>query len=193
MELTATTLARGRVRLEPLEEHHRAGLTAAAERDVSIFRLMPFPVAAQGYDGVFDWVLSQQRAGVWLPHVVFLDDQVVGQSCYLNPRPRDAGVEIGGTWYVRAAQGGIANPSAKFLLLGHAFACGAERVEFKTDATNAQSRAALLKLGCAFEGVHRHHMRRTDGSWRDSAWYSILREEWPDLRARLEARLAALS
>jgi RimJ/RimL family protein N-acetyltransferase len=76
------------------------------------------------------------------------------------------------------------------LLLGHAFASGAERVELKTDALNARSRAAMLKLGCAFEGVHRHHMRRPDGSWRDTAWFSILREEWPGVRTRLEARLA---
>ncbi|HYD87212.1 MAG TPA: GNAT family protein [Vitreimonas sp.] len=116
---------------------------------------------------------------------------IVGQSCYLTIRPRDAGVEIGGTWYVRAAQGTAINPAAKLALLDHAFACGIERVEFKTDALNAQSRAALTKLGATFEGVHRRHMRRPNGTWRDSAYFSIIREDWPHVRANLEARLAA--
>ena len=85
------------------------------------------------------------------------------------------------------------NPTAKLLLLGHAFARGAERVELKTDALNDHSRAAILKLGAKFEGIHRRHMRRADGTLRDTAWYSVLREEWPEVKAGLEARLAALS
>jgi N-acetyltransferase len=76
------------------------------------------------------------------------------------------------------------------LLIGHAFACGAERVELKTDALNAQSRAAMLKLGAVFEGVHRKHMRRADGSLRDTAWFSVVREDWAGVKAGLEARLA---
>ena len=117
--------------------------------------------------------------------------KIVGQSCYINPRPKDACVEIGGTWYAPEAQGTAINPAAKLLLLGHAFDSSAERVEFKTDARNARSRAAMEKLGCAFEGVFRRHMRRPDGSWRDTAWYAIIREEWPGVKARLEARLEA--
>jgi RimJ/RimL family protein N-acetyltransferase len=117
--------------------------------------------------------------------------KLVGQSCYLNPRPRDAGVEIGSTWYAGSAQGTFVNPAAKLLLIGHAFACGAERVELKTDALNARSRAAMLKMGATFEGIHRRHMRRADGTLRDTAWFSVLREEWPEVKAGLEARLAA--
>jgi N-acetyltransferase len=83
------------------------------------------------------------------------------------------------------------NPACKLLMFRHAFDCGAERVELKTDALNERSRAAILKLGAQFEGVHRRHMRRRDGTLRDTAWYSVLREEWPDVKARLEARLAA--
>jgi RimJ/RimL family protein N-acetyltransferase len=74
-----------------------------------------------------------------------------------------------------------------------AFEAGAERVELKTDAQNAHSRAAILKLGAAFEGVHRHHMRRPWGGWRDTAWYSVLRDEWPEVRDGLMARLAAFA
>jgi RimJ/RimL family protein N-acetyltransferase len=189
MELAARTLENAHVRLEPLEERHRAAMIAVADADPSIFRHMPYPVAREGFGPSFDWLLGERAAGRWIPHVVFAAGEPVGQSCYLTIRPRDAGVEIGGTWYVRAAQGTKINPAAKLLLLDHAFACGAERVEFKTDALNAQSRAALTKLGATFEGVHRRHMRRPDGSWRDSAYFSIIREEWDGVRARIEARL----
>jgi RimJ/RimL family protein N-acetyltransferase len=118
---------------------------------------------------------------------------IIGQSCYLNIRPEHSGVEIGGTWYAPHAQGTAINPAAKLLLLGHAFDCGAERVEFKTDALNAQSRAALTKLGATFEGIFRRQMRRPNGTMRDNAYFSVIREEWPALRERIEARIAAFN
>lgn len=192
MNLAATTLTHGRVRLEPFEERHRAGLTAAAEADMGIFSHMPFAVTEKGYSWWFDILRADQAAGRSIPHAVFADDAIVGQSCYLNPRPRDAGVEIGSTWYRREAQATLVNPSAKLLLLGHAFACGAERVELKTDALNQQSRGAMLRMGAKFEGIHRWHMRRADGSMRDTAWFSVIREEWPAVKAGLETRLATL-
>lgn len=189
MNLAAATLEHKRVRLEPFEERHREGLTAAAA-DPTIWRHIPYPVQRDGYGGWFEWLRAEQAAGRWMPFAVLADGRIVGQSCYINPRPNDLGVEIGGTWYAPEAQGTFVNPAAKLLLLGHAFASGAERVELKTDALNARSRAAMLKLGCAFEGVHRHHMRRPDGTWRDTAWFSVLSEEWPGVLERLEARLA---
>jgi N-acetyltransferase len=193
MELAARTLENAYVRLEPLEARHRAEAIAAAEADPAIFRHMPYPVAEHGFAPSFDWLLKERVAGRWIPHAVRAPDgRFVGQSCYLTIRERDAGVEIGGTWYVRDAQGTAINPAAKLALLDNAFAQGAERVEFKTDALNAQSRAALTKLGATFEGVHRRHMKRLDGTWRDSAYFSIVREDWAEVRARLESRLAAL-
>lgn len=194
MQLAARTLENAFVRLEPLEERHRDAMIAAAETDASIFRHMPYPVAQQGFAPSFDWLLAERAAGRWIPHAVHTPDgRVVGQSCYLAIRERDSGVEIGGTWYRREAQGTAINPAAKLALLDNAFACGAERVEFKTDALNAQSRAALTKLGASFEGIHRHHMRRPDGTWRDSAYFSIIRDEWPDVRAKIGARLVSFS
>ena len=189
MKLAAAILERGAVRLEPFEEHHRASLAAVAEADTEIFRHIPFPVATQGYSGWFDYLRADHAAGRSIPHAVFWNGQIVGQSCYLNIRPREAGVEIGSTWYARAAQGGIVNPSCKLLLIGNAFDQGAERVELKTDALNQHSRGAMLKMGATFEGIHRKHMRRADGSLRDTAWFSVIRDEWPVLRAGLEARL----
>ena len=194
MELAARILENAWVRLEPLEERHRAEMIAAAEADASIFRHMPYPVEAQGFAPTFDWLLNERAEGRWIPHLVRPPDgRVVGQSCYLTIRPRDAGVEIGGTWYVREAQGTAINPAAKLALLDNAFTQGAERVEFKTDALNAQSRAALTKLGATFEGIHRRHMRRPNGTMRDSAYFAIVREDWPDVRTRIEARLAAFN
>jgi N-acetyltransferase len=194
MELAARILEKAYVRLEPLEERHRAGMIAAAEADPTIFRHMPYPVEKDGFAPSFAWLLNERAAGRWIPHAIrTLDGRIVGQSCYLTIRERDAGVEIGGTWYMREAQGTAINPAAKLALLDNAFAQGAERVEFKTDALNAQSRAALTKLGATFEGIHRHHMKRLNGTWRDSAYFSIIREDWPVIRVRIEARLAPLS
>lgn len=194
MQLAAATLTHASVRLEPFEPRHRAGLTAAAEADVDIFRHMAFAIAENGYGAWFDWLREEQAAGRWIPHaLVAPDGRLVGQSCYLTLRPKDCGVEIGGTWVAREAQGAAINPAAKLLLLDHAFACGAERVEFKTDALNAQSRAALLKLGANFEGIFRRQMRRPNRTWRDNAYFSIIREDWPSVRARLEARIAAFA
>jgi N-acetyltransferase len=191
MKLAARTLERGRVRLEPFEERHREGLAAVANADPGLFRHIPFPVATQGYSGWFDLLRADQEAGRSIPHAVFADGAIVGQSCYLNIRPREAGVEIGSTWYARAAQATFVNPSCKLLLIGNAFEQGAERVELKTDALNEQSRGAMLKMGAQFEGIHRKHMRRADGSLRDTAWFSVIREEWPAVQGGLEARLAA--
>lgn len=118
------------------------------------------------------------------------NERIVGQTCYLAIRPEHSGVEIGGTWYAREAQATAINPAAKLLLITHAFACGAERVEFKTDALNVQSRGALTKLGATFEGIFRRQMRRPNGTMRDNAYFSIIRDEWDEVRVKIETRLA---
>lgn len=193
MKLDHKPLANDWVRLEPLAEQHRADLRSAMD-DGSALRFSPSREFHEGgFDAYFDWQFEQGRAGRWLPYAVVVGGRSVGQTSFINPRAYDAGVEIGGTWYEPAARGGAVNPSCKLLLMRHAFGSGAERVELKTDAENAQSRAAILKLGGQFEGVHRHHMRRPWGGWRDTAWYSVLREEWPGVEAKLEARLAAFT
>jgi N-acetyltransferase len=192
MELAARILERGGIRLEPFEERHLEGLTAASLIDAAVFRHMPVPVAAKGYRFWWEILRADQAAGRSIPHAVLRDGVVVGQSCYLNIRNRDAGVEIGSTWYMPDAQRTVVNPTCKLLLIGNAFEQGAERVELKTDALNNASRGAMLKMGAKFEGIHRKHMRRADGTLRDTAWYSVIREEWPEVKAGLEARLAAL-
>lgn len=188
MKLEPRTLEDKHVRLEPIVEAHREPLRTIS-RDPAIWRHWPRDMT--NWDEVFDWQLAEHAAGRWLLHGVVANGAYVGQTCYLNMRPADSSAEIGGTWYAPTAQGGMTNPACKRLLLMHAFESGAERVELKTDALNARSRAAILKMGATFEGIHRHHMRRPDGSWRDTAWFSVLREEWPRVREGLEARLSS--
>jgi N-acetyltransferase len=115
----------------------------------------------------------------------------MGSTRYLNFEPAHRRVEIGWTWLRRSAWRTGANVEAKLLLLGHAFeSCGIQRVEFKTDARNQQTRGSLLALGARFEGIARKHMVLPTGP-RDSAWYAITDDDWPVVKERLEARLGA--
>ncbi len=98
---------------------------------------------------------------------------------------------IGWTAYDPRVWGTAVNPEAKLLLLGLAFDHGFGRVKLQADALNDRSRAAILKLGAQFEGIARRHKPRADGSWRDSAVYAVIVDDWPSVRAGLEARLAA--
>jgi RimJ/RimL family protein N-acetyltransferase len=121
---------------------------------------------------------------------VLADGEVVGMSSYLNIDRANAVTEIGGTYYRPDVRGGAVNPAAKRLLLTHAFDGGARRVQFKVDALNARSRAAVLRLGAAQEGILRQDRVTWTGRIRDTAVFSILAEEWPKVRATLDARLA---
>lgn len=193
MILTPVERADVFVRLAPMTEAHAQPLAALADANPDLFVHWPRDVS-RGYAAEVAWQLQEQAEGRFIAHVV-LDPQgrVLGQTCYLNLRPAHAGVEIGATWYAPEAHGTAINPAAKRLMLSHAFAAGAERVELKTDANNRRSRAAILKMGARFEGVFRRHMKRPDGTWRDTAWYSVIREDWPAVRAGLDDRLSALA
>lgn len=192
MKLEHRTLTNRWVALEPLDERHKADLRVAIGDPLDTLKYSPNPqLYHDGLDAMIDWQREQGAAGRWLPFAVVADGRAVGQTSFINPREYDRGVEIGGTWYSASVRGGPVNPSCKLLLMTHAFESGAERVELKTDSENAHSRAAILKLGASFEGIHRHHMRRPWGGWRSTAWYSVLRDEWPGVRAKLEARLKA--
>lgn len=193
MILPDSPLMHERLRLEPYAPTHRAGLLAAGG-DATLFRWWPRAMAGDDFARTLDWLEAEIAAGRWRAFTVMQPDgRILGQTCYLNIDWTHDRVEIGGTWYTAEAQGGVVNPIAKLLMLGAAFDGGAERVELKTDSMNARSRAAILKLGATFEGVFRRHLRRPDGTWRDTAWYSILRDEWPDVRARLLTRIAAIA
>ncbi|MEQ8268155.1 MAG: GNAT family protein [Parvibaculum sp.] len=191
-EIAAVPLEAAGVRLEPLCEAHRAGLSEAADA-ADIWRYMPYDARGAGFDRWFDWSLdlnSRNAETVWAVRTA--DGALAGSTRYLNIAARDKRVEIGSTWYMPAVWGGRINPACKFMLLAHGFeTLGLNRIEFKTDARNARSQAAIAKLGAVREGVFRRHMVLADGHIRDSVYFSIIREDWPAVKTRLEERLAS--
>jgi aminoglycoside 6'-N-acetyltransferase len=144
------------------------------------------------FPGDFDrWFDDALGAPDEVPFAVLVDGREVGSTRYLSFFPEHRRVEIGWTWLRRSAWGTGANVETKLLLLEHAFERhGLQRVEFKTDARNQQTRGALLALGARFEGVFRKHMMLPSGP-RDSAWYAIVEDDWPAVRERLTARVDA--
>ena len=173
------------VRLEPIDERHREGLREAAEREPHIHRYTN--MYSLGFERWFDLALASETE---LPVVVHVDDTPVGSTRYLNIETFHGRTEIGWTWLERAHWGTGANVEAKYLLLRNAFEdWGAMRVEFKTDARNLRVRGALLGVGASFDGIFRKHMILPD-SIRDSAWYSIVDDDWPRVREMLEAKIA---
>ncbi|ABS62711.1 conserved hypothetical protein [Parvibaculum lavamentivorans DS-1] len=189
----AVPIENSAVRLEPLAEAHREALAAAAGA-AEIWRYMPYDGAGDGFHRWFDWSLSlneQQSETIWAVRNL-ADGAIVGSTRYLNIAAKDLRAEIGGTWYAPAVWGGRVNPACKLMLLGHGFEeLGLNRIEFKTDARNLRSQAAIAKLGALREGIFRRHMVLPDGHIRDSVYFSIIREEWPGVKARLEERLAS--
>jgi N-acetyltransferase len=178
--------------MEPLDERHLEDLARVAF-DQAIWRwTIARPLDDAGLRAWLDQALANARGSTEVPFATIdlASDQAIGSSRYMTIAPEHRRLEIGWTWVGTAWQRTGANREAKLLQLGHAFeTLGAERVEFKTHARNERSRAALLGIGATFEGVLRHHTIMPDGSNRDSAFYSVLAREWPDLKSRLEARL----
>jgi N-acetyltransferase len=180
------------VRLEPLQAEHEEGLWLAS-RDPRIWRWLSVvqPQTSVEWTPFFEQALEAANAGMEIPLVTLRREQIVGSTRFLALRPEHRSVEIGWTWLHPSAWGTGANVEAKLLQLEHAFSTwGCRRVEFKTDPSNERSRGALEALGATFEGIHRKHMLVRDGRSRDSAWYSVVDDEWPGVRLHLEARLA---
>jgi RimJ/RimL family protein N-acetyltransferase len=161
---------------------------AAAAADTRIWAHTAFGPTARDYVAT---ALAAQAKGEQVPFVVrrLTDGKVLGMSRLFEIDAHHGRCEIGYTWYIPEVWGSAVNPEAKLLLLTHCFeSWGAHRVQFKTDHENLRSQAAIAKLGAVKEGVLRAHMIRPDGSQRHSVIYSITRAEWPDVKARLEAR-----
>jgi len=190
MDLTSKILSGAHVRLEPLNEGHREGLRVAAN-DPDTWKWMSLRGDGDHFDFWFDYLLADQAKGNAISHAVMVGDQIIGHSAYLVITPHFDRVEIGWTWYARDHRGTKVNPECKLLLLGHAFDCGAERVELKTHHKNIHSQNAMAKMGAVREGVLRRHAKTWDGNYRDTVFFSVLREEWPAVKAGLEARLSA--
>ncbi len=143
------------------------------------------------FDGGWDALMAQQASGTRIAFAVIHDDRVVGLSTFIDIQPTNRAVEIGTTYYRPSARGTVVNPATKRLMLDHAFGTGASRVAFQVDAINRRSQAAMAKLGATREGVLRDDKVTWTGRVRSSVIYSILFEEWPAIRDRLDARLVA--
>jgi RimJ/RimL family protein N-acetyltransferase len=171
------------VTLEPLTPSHVDALREAAD-DERIWRYM---VTTDPDEWIPHALADESR----VQFVALREGRPVGSTSYLSLAPEHLRLEIGNTWMNPSTWGTGANTEAKYLLLRHAFErLGARRVEFKTDANNARARAALAALPAEFEGVHRKHMLVRGGERRDSAWYAVIDDDWPTVRARLEERLS---
>jgi N-acetyltransferase len=189
----ATTLEGVLVRLEPLAPGHAEGLWEAS-RDPRVWRWLSIvqPRTRNELDDYVGDALARAAEGTEFPFATVrrADGRVLGSTRFLALRPEHRSIEIGWTWLATEAWGTGANVEAKLLMLEHAFErLGCRRVELKTDALNERSRAAIDALPARFEGIHRKHMLVRDGESRDSAWYSVLDEEWPAVRANLVRRL----
>jgi RimJ/RimL family protein N-acetyltransferase len=188
------TLQGAQVRLLPLTLGHLDALCVVG-LDPELWRLIPSkaetPEEMRAY---LETALDEQRRGVSLPFVTALkgSGQVVGSSRYMNVDVENRRLEIGCTWIGKPWQRSAVNTEAKLLMLKHAFeVLGCVRVELKTDFLNQQSRNAILRLGAKQEGIFRRHVLTWTGRMRDTVYFSILDDEWPGVRAGLEAKLAA--
>jgi RimJ/RimL family protein N-acetyltransferase len=170
--------------LEPLGPEHLDGIRAAAA-DERIWTWM-------WTTDIDAWLEHTFGMEVLHPFAVLKDGSVIGSTSYLLWEPQHLRVEIGNTWNHPSTWNTGANVEAKYLLLRHAFEeHGFRRVEFKTDAKNERARRALAALPAEFEGIHRKHMVVRGGERRDSAWYAVIDDDWPEVKAALERRLEA--
>jgi len=198
LPVNALELSGGRARLEPLSPAHAPDLLGAAGED-DLWRYMPVPRPRNlaEMEAIIASALADRDTGSAFPFAVIdrTSGRAVGSTRYLCIEPPNLSVEIGWTWYGASARRTSINTECKYLLMRHAFEAmwpgGANRVQLRTDARNERSRAAILRVGAQFEGVWRKHRVMHDGHVRDSAFYSVVRAEWPGVGARLEGMLLA--
>jgi len=195
MDVRPVTLEGQHVRLEPLSLDHHAGLCEVG-LDEELWRWIPQPVRTA--DEMREYIalaLRWQHEGSALPFATidFASGKVIGSTRYGNIDRVNRHVEIGWTWLGIKWQRTAANTEAKFLMLRHAFeTLGCLRVEFKTDSLNEKSRNAILRIGAKEEGIFRNHMVTHTGRVRHSVYYSIIDSEWPEIKVRLQEKLARI-
>lgn len=190
---TARVLEGELVRLEPIALAHEDGLwEASRDPRTWVWLSVEQPQTRAELRAYLDSALANAADGTEMPLVTVRreDGRVLGSTRFLALRPEHRSLEIGWTWLQPEAWGTGVNVEAKLLMLEHAFErLGCLRVELKTDARNERSRRAMEALPAQFEGIHRKQMLVRDGLRRDSAWYSVIDDEWPAVRANLLRRL----
>lgn len=191
-DVRPVTLEGVHVRLEPLSREHLDGMVAAGSFDEIWTWISVRPAGRAGFERWIDDALAARDAGSELPFTTFdrASGEIVGGTRYLNIAPESRRLEIGWTWITPPMQRTYVNTEAKYLQLRHCFEeLGCRRVELKTDWRNEKSRNAMLRIGARFEGIARKQMVTFDGTNRDNAWFAIVDDDWPAVKARLEAML----
>ncbi len=183
------------VRLEPLRPEHADALFEAGRGLDWAWMLGPLPTREAVAHRIEEGLRREARDSDYAFAVIRKPEgRVVGSTAYLNVVSKHRRLEVGSTWYAREHWGTVVNPECKLLLLTHAFEdWGAVRVQLGTDENNVHSQRAILKLGARFEGVLRNHGIRPDGTVRNAYLYSIVDREWPEVKARLSARVRRAS
>ena len=189
------TLERFAVRLEPIRSQHLESFWEASKDDLdNIFQWIPYRMKSkEDFQHVMDKALAEQERGesVVFATVERSSGQVIGSTRFMNIDRVNCRVEIGSTWIAPAWHRTAVNTEAKYLMLRHAFEeWQCMRVELKTDALNQRSRNAILRIGAKEEGILRKHLITCTGRVRDTVYFSILDTEWPEVRGRLQAKLA---
>ena len=180
MSQLAAPMSGDGVRAEPMAEAHRADLKAACAEETEVWAIYATNFGPDGFDASFDRIMALP----WVRFVLFEGDALVGMSCFLNIDHERGVLEIGNTYYRPAWRGTGFNRRAKDMMLTHAFDAGYRRVEFRVDARNQRSQAAMEKLGAVREGVMRADRITWTGHVRDTVLFSILRDEWPTAQLR---------
>ena len=180
--------------LVPLAQGHIADLYEAIGSDPEIYRWLPFssPQSLVEFSAILEGFIRDSVSGLRQAHAVILKEgnRPIGTTSFLDLNPTHNSLEIGSTFYAKEFWRSFVNTECKFLMLTEAFEIrGVERVTLKTDSLNQRSRNAIERIGAKYEGILRHHMRRPDGTWRDSAYFSILKEEWPQVRESLLSKM----
>lgn len=190
----APALAGAVARLEPLTAEHEAPLFAVSQHPEIWRWTREYPSSREAFHRFFSEALEASANGTEFAFATIdaAGGQPVGSSRYMVLRPDDRGLEIGSTWLTPAAWRTGINVEAKLLMLTYAFeTLGCIRVELKTHAENQRSRDAMTAMGAWFEGVHRKHRIVPGIGVRDTAWFSVVDDDWPAVKTKLQGRLAA--
>jgi N-acetyltransferase len=188
------TLEGSVVRLEPVRREHAELFWEIAENDLEdIFRWIPYSMKTpEDFRRLIDTAFGEQERG---ESIVFAtveqnSGRVIGSTRFMNIDRNNRRVEIGSTWIAPQWQRTGVNTEAKYLMLRHAFETWkCMRVELKTDALNQKSRSAILRIGAKEEGTLRRHLLTWTGRVRDTVYFSVLDNEWPEVKGRLKAKL----
>ena len=182
------------VKLEALTVERIPELFSAIGTDPEVYQWLPFstPSDLNEFSKIFQNFVDESASGKRVAFAVVLkaSNLAIGTTSFLDMNPAHQSMEIGSTFYAKEYWRSFVNTECKLMMLSEAFEVrGVERVTLKTDSQNQRSRSAILRLGALYEGILRHHMLRPNGTWRDSAYFSILREEWPAVKANLLSKL----